>query len=57
MTEILTDDWDYLGGFVVSRCDGCYRSCSVVSRYSAGSPTDCPYGVPNCEFYDVEESA
>lgn len=55
MTEIVTEDLDYLGGYMVSRCNGCYRDCAVVHRYSSGTPDKCPYGVPGCDFYDVEE--
>lgn len=49
------DDYDYLGGFMVSRCEQCYRNCSIVHRYSCGTPTHCPYGLNQAEFESVEE--
>ena len=52
----MTEDWDYLGPYVVSRCDGCYRGCSVIHRDSSGTPDKCPYGFPGCDFYDVGDS-
>lgn len=55
MIETVTDDYGYIEGFMVSRCDVCYRSCAVVHRLSAGTPTHCPYGLPMAEFEEVEE--
>ena len=49
------DDYAILEGFMVSRCNGCYRSCAVVHRFSSGTPTHCPYGLNQHDFDDVQE--
>lgn len=57
-TEFVTDDWGFLSGWVVYRCNHCARSCSVIGKYMDGTPTTCPYGVygENVEFEEVEEA-
>lgn len=55
MIETVTDDYDYIDGFMVSRCNACYRSCAVVHRLSSGTPTHCPYGLNQHDFDDVQE--